>query len=208
MKSFTAITAIALATSAIARPDNKLRTRQSDTCIVDTTSTGNPSDIQASINQWNNDVNAVNSFLNTALSLDSGSLGSAASSALLNAQDEPCQLATLSSAGASDGSATDAFTCAVSDLEAVFGDHVITNLNTIISNPSDTAAVHAAVGDINFFRCCNVLPDADLLWLDSAADNGLVGTVPITAGRPDACSSTDCSSVSSCRAKDNGSFGK
>jgi len=112
MKSFTAITAIALATSAIARPDNKLRTRQSDTCIVDTTSTGNPSDIQASINQWNNDVNAVNSFLNTALSLDSGSLGSAASSALLNAQDEPCQLATLSSAGASDGSATDAFTCA------------------------------------------------------------------------------------------------
>ena len=54
MKSFTAFTTIALATTAIARSDNKLRTRQNDKCIVDTTSSGSASDILASINQWNN----------------------------------------------------------------------------------------------------------------------------------------------------------
>ena len=154
------------------------------------------------------DVNAVNGFLSEALSLDSDTLKTKAYAALLNAQDEPCQLGTLNNFGSSDGFATDAFTCATTDLGLVFGDHVITNLNTIINNPTDTSGVHAVVTDINFFRCCNVLPDADLLWLDSAGESGLVGTAATIAGRPDACSSIDCSGVGSCRAKDNGSFGK
>jgi len=145
MKSFAATLTLVSAATA-----NSLLARQDNTCILNT-QTDNI-DVGSSINQWNADVNAVNSFLNAALGLDSQDLGTQASAALLSAQDEPCQLATLSNDANTIGFATDAFTCAVGDLEAVFGDHVITNLKTIISDPTDTTAVHAAVTDINFFR--------------------------------------------------------
>lgn len=147
MKSLFATLALASATAAIT-----LQTRQTDKCILDTVTTPSQNDVQNSINQWNADVVAVNSFLNVALSLDSDDLGTQAASALLNAQDEPCQLQTLTNDGNIDGFATDAFTCAVADLNAVFSDHVIANLNIIIGAPTDTAGAHAAVADINFFR--------------------------------------------------------
>ena len=147
MKSFIATLALVSAATA-----SSLLARQDLPCILDTASTPSQSDVQNSINQWNADVVAVNSFLNVALSLNSDDLGTQAAAALLNAQDEPCQLGTLTNDGNIDGFATDAFTCAVDDLNAVFGDHVIANLKTIIQNPTDTAGAHAAVADINFFR--------------------------------------------------------
>jgi len=204
MKSFATIAAISLATVAAAHPD-ALRTRQADTCIVDTNNLPSQTDIVNSINQWNDDVNNVNSFLNAFADGTVSDVGSAASTALLSAQDEPCQLSTLSNLEAANGfpfnpnDGTD-FACAVNDLGAVFGDHVISNLNKIIADPFNTDSVNAAVGDINFFRCCNVLPDASILWLESAEDNGSFGSVPTVAGRPNTCSSIDCSGVQSCAA--------
>lgn len=154
MKSFTATLALASAATA-----SSLLTRQDNGCILNTQTTD--INVQSSIVQWNSDVVAVNQFLNVALGLSSQDLGTQASDALIFASDEPCQLATLSNDANTDGFATDAFTCAVGDLEAVFGDHVITNLKTIISDPADTAAVHAAVQDINFFRMFK-FPSLDL----------------------------------------------
>jgi hypothetical protein len=147
MKSILAT--LALASTATA---SLLLARQNLPCILDTVTTPSQSDVQASIVQWNADVFAVNTFLNIALTLDADDLGSQAATALLFAQDEPCQLATLSNDANIDGFATDAFTCAVNDLGAVFGPHVIDNLNTIIGNSSDMVGAHAAVDDINFFR--------------------------------------------------------
>lgn len=199
MKSFAATLALASAVAA-----SSLLARQDKGCIIDTVTTPSSSDVQKSIVQWNVDVVAVNSFLNTALSLDSQDLGTMANAALANAKDEPCQLGTLTNDGNGNSfGAIAAFACAVADLGVVFGDHVITNLNTIIADPSDTTAVHAAVQDINFFRCCNVLPDADILWKDAAEEDGTLGPVPTTAPRPDACSSIDCSGVTECNTKDN-----
>jgi hypothetical protein len=147
MKSILAT--LFLASTATA---SSLLARQNLPCILDTVTTPSQSDVQASIVQWNADVFAVNTFLNIALTLDADDLGSQAATALLFAQDEPCQLATLSNDANIDGFATDAFTCAVNDLGAVFGPHVINNLNTIIGNSSDMVGAHAAVDDINFFR--------------------------------------------------------
>ncbi|KAK3071051.1 hypothetical protein LTR53_009361 [Teratosphaeriaceae sp. CCFEE 6253] len=206
MKSFTTITVIPFATAAVALPS--LWSRQDGGCIVNTVDAPGFGDSMNSINAWASNVNNVNSFLNTAAGLDSSTLGHAANLALGNATDEPCQLATLSNFGTAFGLLTDAFTCAVADLKVVFGDHVLTNLETIIADPTNSDAVHAAITDINFFRCCNVLVDADLLWLDSADRAGIADSVPINAGRPDACASVDCSAVTSCRFKDNAQFGK
>jgi hypothetical protein len=202
MKSFAA--SLVLVSVVAASP---LQARQDNTCIANTATNPMSSDIQNSIVQWNADVVAVNGFLDSALGLDSQDLGLQASVALLNAQDEPCQLQTLANDGALDGFGTvAAFACAVSDLEAVFGDHVITNLKTIIKDPTDTDAVQAAVQDVNFFRCCNVLPDADILWTDAAEEDGIFGQVPTTAPRPNACLLIDCSAVTQCNTKGNGGF--
>ncbi|KAK4550305.1 hypothetical protein LTR36_003272 [Oleoguttula mirabilis] len=213
MKSFTAALVLALAAAATAAPSSRLRSakRQSGTCLLDTVS-NNPSvqDIENAINQWNDDVNTVNAYLN-----DFGNLAgpdaivSATQQVLLSAQDEPCQFATLTSnSDFVGGSVTAAFDCANTDLGLVFKEHVLDNLNTIIQNPSDPPTFNAAVGDINFFRCCNVLPDADILWRDSAEDNGLGLSVNTVAGRPDACASIDCTGIDDCKALDNGAFGK
>jgi hypothetical protein len=148
MKS--SIATLALASTATA--SSLLTPRQTLPCILNTVTTPSQSDVQASIVQWNADVFAVNTFLNIALTLDADDLASQAATALLFAQDEPCQLATLSNDANIDGFATDAFTCAVSDLGDVFGPHVIDNLNKIIQFPTDTVGAHAAVDDINFFR--------------------------------------------------------
>ena len=183
--------------------------KRQNTCIVQTVMNPSTEDVRSSITQWNTDVITVNNFLNNADSLiaanDPDALVSAAMTALNNAQDEPCQLMTLASQpDFSTGPA--AFTCSVQDLMNVFGTHVLDNLMTIIATPDDTDSVQMAVDDINAFRCCNVLPDAEILWLDSAADNGIADQVPISAQRENACSSIGCTPF--CRTQDNGSFGK
>lgn len=132
-------------------------------CIVDTVMNPSQTDVENSINQWNDDVNTVNDFLNNAANVisqnDPDALVSAAQTALASAQDEPCQLMTLASQpDFSDG--PNAFECAVMDLMNVFEVHVLSNLNAIIANPTDTTGVQSAVDDINEFRCCNVLGDA------------------------------------------------
>jgi hypothetical protein len=224
MKSLLA--ALALASTATA--SSLLTARQNLPCILDTVTTPSQSDVQASIVQWNADVFAVNTFLNIALTLDSDDLASQAATALLSAQDEPCQLATLSNDANIDGFATDAFTCAVSDLGNVFGPHVIDNLNKIIQFPTDTVGAHAAVNDINFFRksflsrpfgrspvlqfflttsgCCHVLPDATILWTDAAEEDGVGDVVNKVAPLENACASISCSGVTECNTLDNGGF--
>jgi hypothetical protein len=207
MKSFTSAAVLGLAVAASARPSPSRMSRRQDQCIVDTvTGTNDVNVVSNSINQWFNDVITVNNFLNTFSTLNSSTaVQQAAQTALLSAQDEPCQLMTLTSTSDLGSDVTAAFECAGQDLMRVFGDHVITPLNTIIGNPSDSAGVQAAVQDINDFRCCNVLSDASILWLDNAADNGLVGSVPTQAPAPNACASISCSQA--CTSLDNGVFG-
>ncbi|KAF7198634.1 hypothetical protein HII31_00373 [Pseudocercospora fuligena] len=197
---YTAIFTLALAASASARPGK----RQSS-CITDTVNNPNQQQIIDSINQWNSDVNNVNNFLNTAHTLSGSDLSSAANNALISASDEPCQLGTLSSISDIGG---DAFTCAVNDLKNIFGTHVLDNLNKILSNVDDTSAVTDAINDINLFRCCNVLPDADILFTDASESDGAGDSVQKTAGRPDACASINCAKANpKCVEQDNGEFG-
>ena len=72
----------------------------------------------------------------------------------------------------------------------------------IINFPGREEIVKNAVQDINNVRCCNVLPDVDLLWLDSADLEGISNRVPITAQRENACKNFDC--TGRCKAKNNG----
>ena len=204
MQSYTTIFTLALAAStpAFAR---SLINRQTAPCMLDTVLNPDVSQISNSITQWNADVNAVNSFLNTALSLPTGSLAAAAQNALNMAQDEPCQLKTLASV--TDVQGVPAFDCAVTDLGNIFQTRVLDNLQTIISFPTDTTKVHNAVNDINLIRCCNVLPDASILWTDTAEDSGIGNHVQTTANREDACATVDCSGQTPvCASLDNGGF--
>jgi hypothetical protein len=202
MKSF----AVALALASVAAA-NSIYARQDNQCQLNTVDNPSNADIQASIIQWNADVVAVNNFLNTALSItDPLDLKQQAGRVILNAKDEPCQLGTLSNAANNDGFATAALNCAVNDLNVVFKDHVINNLQSIIDHPDDVTGVQNVVNDINFFRCCNVLKDADLLWTDAVLDQNLSSDVPTFAPRPDACQTIDCSAVGQCDLLDNGGF--
>jgi hypothetical protein len=65
-------------------------------------------------------------------------------------------------------------------------------LGNIIQSPADADNVATQLHTINQFRCCSVLPDLDALWEQTAADEGLVGTVPISAPRPSTCASISC----------------
>jgi hypothetical protein len=198
--------AISLALAAVAAA-NSLHARQDNQCQLNTVDNPSTADIQASIVQWNSDVVAVNNFLNTALSItDPLELNQEAGRVILNAKDEPCQLGTLSNAANNDGFATAALNCAVNDLQVVFQDHVVTNLQNIINNSGDATTVQNAVNDINFFRCCNVLKDADLLWTDAVLAQNLPDDVPTFAPRPDACETIDCSAIAQCDLLDNGGF--
>lgn len=174
--------------------------------MVQTVNNPSTDQIKDSIDQWNKDVVAVNSFLNEAPGLissgDTVNLGTQASLALTFAQDEPCQLKTLSSVPGVD---VPAFTCAVNDLTQGFGTNVLNQLQTIVNNPGDTASVQTAVGTINQFRCCNVLGDASILWLDTATDAGIANQVNTVAPQEDACNAISCTNM--CGAMDNGSSG-
>ncbi|KAK6005082.1 hypothetical protein QM012_007861 [Aureobasidium pullulans] len=200
---------LAITTTATAGHATKYRRQAADVCMLDTV-TSNPSadDIKASINQWNTDVNTVNAFLNQASSLSHGmAIQNATMQTLLFAQDEPCQLKTLLSNSDFLGGGTDAFNCAAMDLMTVFDTHVLQNLRTIIMSPSDGDVINHAISDINTFRCCNVLPDAKILWLDSATDAGIADQVDTTPELEDACAGIDCGTVSTaanCTSLNNG----
>lgn len=209
--TLTAILACAASiTTAAAAPSAKHRRQNADTCMLDSV-TNNPSadDAKAAIDQWNTDVNTVNDFLNSVGNFALGmELQNATMQTLLFAQDEPCQLKTLISNSDFQGGSTDAFNCASMDLMMVFETHVLDNLRSIINMPNDADVVNNAVNDINIFRCCNVLPDADILWLDSATDNGISDQVNFTAGRENACDNIVCDNVSTaanCKSLNNGS---
>lgn len=199
----------AIVTTAAARSTSKYRRQAANVCMVDSV-TNNPSqaDAKAAIDQWNIDVNTVNAFLNEASGLSHGmEIQNATMNTLLFAQDEPCQLMTLISNSDFVGGGTDAFNCAAMDLMTVFDTHVLQNLKAIIMMPSDSDVINHAINDINTFRCCNVLPDANIIWLDSATDNGISNEVNVTPGKEDACANIDCSTVSTaanCTSLNNG----
>ena len=127
------------------------------------------------------------------------------------AEDEPCQLQTLTNAVKGTDFDTAAFDCAIADLGAVFGGFVLNNLGDIVTFNGALDTATKAVSNINNIRCCNVLPDVDLLWLDASDQAGLSGQVPITAPRESACSNIACPAqgfpASNCRADDNGNDG-
>lgn len=204
------VLAFAAAITTTAAASAKQRRQMANVCMLASV-TDNPSaaDAKASIDQWNTDVNTVNAFLNNATSLALGvEVQNATMQTLMFAQDEPCQLATLMSNSDFVGGGTDAFNCAVMDLMMVFETHVLNNLKSIIAMPMDQDVITHAVNDINNFRCCNVLPDADIIWLDSATDNGISDQVNFTAGREDACAHITCSNLATaanCTSLDNGS---
>ncbi|KAK5132189.1 hypothetical protein LTR08_009312 [Meristemomyces frigidus] len=206
MKSFTAAMVLGLTAAATAAPSARASKRQAPLCILNSVMNNpQPVDVQASINQWNTDVNMVNAFLNNVANIlhDPAELLSQAQTAFIFASDEPCQLMTLASQtdfSTDVGSSTNSFGCAVNDLMAVFQTHVLNNLVTVTSHPTDVPGAIAAVADINNFRCCNVLPDADVLWLASADDNGISNVVQFTAGRPDACATITCDLATQCKA--------
>lgn len=84
---------------------------------------------------------------------------------------------------------TTEYTNAVDDLMNVFG-QVLDNLQNIIDGSVD---LDTAVANINQVRCCNVLKDLDVLWLEAAESEGIVGQVQTTVPREMACSSVSCS---------------
>lgn len=87
------------------------------------------------------------------------------------------------------------------DLMKVFGPHVLENLQGIIDSPEDMNVVTMAVDDVNQFRCCNVLPDCDVLRKASADDAGVSDMVPVEAPREDACAGITCTDAPDCAAK-------
>lgn len=134
-------------------------------------------DVFNSVVAWTNDVNKVNSFLNSAGSLSGDDLVNAAETALSFAQDEPVQLGILSSvAGLNNPD--------VRTLQAVFG-QVITGLQNIIANPDDAGLVSSNVNLINHVRCINVLQSAEGLWAAALAAVGAPASP--RANREDAC---------------------
>lgn len=201
MKSFAGFSTLALVAYATAAPSYNLRHAKRQTvtpsCILDTVMNPSQDQVIASINQWLTDVTTVNAFLNTVSNVvdDASALVTATENVAVFAADEPCQLMTLNSTAAFNG-ASAGFTCAINDLVNVFQAHVLDNLAIIEGNPGNLQSVHNAVDDINNFRCCNVLPDVDIVWQESADENGVSNVVTITAPRADACASIDCSTIS------------
>ena len=209
MKATIATSLLAITSLASAHPSSsRLRTRQTS-CLLNTVSNPSTQDIENAIFQWNDDVNSVNQFLNTIAEgglTNPSDLLAATQAVLVSASDEPCQFQTLQNNADFQGAVVPKLSCAISDLSSVFQPHVLDNLNAIIANPNDTQTVTNAVADINVFRCCNVLPDVDTLFLDSATDSGIANVVPLSVAREEACASIGCTPA--CDGLDNGSAGK
>lgn len=104
--------------------------------------------VTQSVNNWIEDVNTVNSFLNVALALPLGSkLKSGASKALAFAQDEPVNNNFLKATPGLDAAGLSAATT----LDRVFGD-VLTQLGNVISQPNSLPVAVNAVARINVNR--------------------------------------------------------
>jgi hypothetical protein len=225
MAKFTFFSIVALAASSIAASD---ATRVSKRGLATVDFPVN-SDVQAAINDWNTDVVTVNDFLNSVpdqLS-DLATLATNAQNIVDNfAKDEPNQLKTLGNwfnASAQPDVPTDAFDCAFDDLATgkVIEGAGTFNFDTLVikqftdfiipaAQAGDAAGTTAQVGEVNSFRCCNVLPDLDIIWRDSAISAGFSeADLPFSPARPDACASIDCpttTGASDCKSQDNGRF--
>ncbi len=153
------------------------------------TSTCEPSStlVLTALQNWNNDVDTVNNFVDTVHGLTGDALQSAATTALFAASNEPVDLSILNCIAtvASNDAAQ------IQDLMNVFGG-VITGLQTIITNPNNANNVSSALGSINLTRCCNVLPDLSILWPDAADQEGISDQVNTAVPTPAACSSIMC----------------
>jgi len=223
MKTFTNANLLALAAATTAlRPSPASRRQLSErqnTCGIEYPMVD---DALAAIAAWNDDVQNVYQLLDLVNGEFREPIIAARTQAvLLFAQDKPCQLKTLINFQQVRGGGTSAFDCATDDLSANFGDNVVNNLETVMyqaqTGTVDLGYVNDLIEEVNVFRCCAVLPDVDLIWLDSADSASAIGnaSVPITAPRPARCSTVDCTDprvvnhgqVLNCRSKNNGNDG-
>jgi hypothetical protein len=210
MKAAVATTLLALTATAVsARPSRSRLSARQTTCLLDTVSNPDSTDIENAINQWASDVSTVNNYLNIVQEggfSDPNDLLAATQAIFITASDEPCQFQTLKNNPDAQGdNVVPKFACAISDLDGIFGTGVLDNLNAIIADPSNTDTVTNAVASINIARCCNVLPDVDTLFLDSATDFGIANLVPLSVPRENACANIECTPA--CAGLDNGSAG-
>lgn len=166
------------------------------TCIVDTTSGSNQSQIAAAINQWRQDVINVNSFLvNVEAEMYNTDTQRryAAQQALAIASDEPCQFQTIMNAAAAAGLNSDpAYTCARDDLASVFQTGVLDRLQAIIDDPGQ---IYFQEDYININRCCRVLSDVEVLFekANSIYPNAEPQPDDTDAPVPPTCGRVDCS---------------
>jgi hypothetical protein len=104
--------------------------------------------VTQSVDNWIEDVNTVNKFLNVALALPAGpALKAGASKALAFAQDEPVNVKLLK---ATPGINTAGLSAAAT-LERVFGD-VLDQLGNVVSQPLSLPVAINAVARINVNR--------------------------------------------------------
>lgn len=190
MKSFVAASILALVGASAALPST-LRYAKRDSpngCGADP---GSQAVINA-INQWNSDVETVNAFLELAASSgnDPSTLAAHIGSVISAASDEPNQLQVLACeiSVSADPDTQDA----VNDLFNNFGNLVVAPLEVIQANINDASAVQENLATVNQFRCCNVLPDLDKIWLFDADDEGVSNVVIFTAPRPSTCAGVPC----------------
>lgn len=224
MAIFTIASIIALAASSIAASGTEPLSKRG----LDTVAQPSPSDVQAAIDDWNTDVTNVNNFLNSVHDQLSDLPDLASNAQIIAttfAQDEPNQLQTLSNwfnKSAQPDFPSDAFNCAFDDLATgqLIGDTtfsfkalVIDVFANIVSDAQagNGDAVQAQVDVVNSYRCCNVLPDLDILWQDAAISAGIAeADAPRSPARPNACGAIDCAHTaahSTCSTLDNGRFG-
>ncbi|KAK7913853.1 hypothetical protein PG985_011556 [Apiospora marii] len=174
---FSVFSSILAASVVLAAPTSLLPPRQA---VCDPSKMPSETETTGAIRDWLANVNMVNAFLDNA----SRSSSSQAAQALQFAKKVPSHLKVLTRVcGVSD-----AYTRAVQDLGQVFGG-VLTNLQAIAD---DGAAAPKAAGTINRIRCCNVLPDLDVLWREAAESYGVVGQVQTSVPRPGTCASVKC----------------
>ncbi|KAK7986958.1 hypothetical protein PG996_006434 [Apiospora saccharicola] len=174
---FFIFSSILAASAVLAAPTSHLTSRQA---VCNPNQLPSETEATGAIRDWLADVNTVNAFLDNAPRASS----SQAAQALQFAKKEPNNLKVL----ARVCGVSDAYTRAVQDLGQVFGG-VLTNLQAIVD---DEAAAPRAAATINRIRCCNVLPDLDVLWREAAESYGVVGQVQVSVPRPGACAAVKC----------------
>ena len=104
--------------------------------------------VTQSVNNWIEDVNTVNSFLNVALALPIGApLKNGAAKALAFAQDEPVNVELLKTTPGIDAAGLSA----AATLEKVFGD-VLDQLGNVVDQPLSLPVAVNAVARINVNR--------------------------------------------------------